>query len=214
MAKYMDLTGHRYGKLVVLEYVGRNTSNRPLWKCQCDCGKMHIASTLDLRNGDTISCGCHKAKCLSNAMKKHGYSTERLYTKWKGIHQRCYNPKCQMYKYYGGKGVQMCEEWKTDYTKFREWAYANGFDENAKGYDQTLDRIDCDGNYEPSNCRWTDMTTQSRNRGFTRKVTYRGEYLHIFTLADKYHLSHDNLYRRIVEKHMSPEAAVYDMLAK
>lgn len=212
MSKIMDLTNQRYGRLVVLEYVGRNTSNRPLWKCQCDCGNTHIASTLDLRNGDTQSCGCQKKEKISKSKRKHGFSSEPLYKKWKSMRRRCNNSNDTMYRYYGGRGIKVCKEWDNlndGYLNFRNWALNSGYSP-----DLTLDRIDNNGNYEPFNCRWANMTIQSRNRNFTRKVYYRGEKIHIYSLADKYNLSHKGLYYRIKEKGMTPESAVYDMLCQ
>lgn len=214
MGKYMDLTGNRYGMLVVLEYAGRNVTNRPLWKCQCDCGNIHYSSTLELRHGDTTSCGCNKVKRIGALNRTHGYSKEPLYLKWKGMKQRCKNPNDAMYKYYGGRGIKVCEEWDRDYTAFREWAYANGYDEKLKGYKQTLDRINVNGDYEPSNCRWVDMTTQVRNRRITRKTVFRDEELTIRSLADRYHVSYYCLYDRIIKKHKPTELSLYELLIK
>ena len=214
MSKYMDLTNQRYGNLVVLEYAGRNISGRPLWKCQCDCGNIHYSSTIDLRSGDTVSCGCHKAKALSKATRKHGFSDELLYKRWKSMRKRCQNVNNPMYRYYGGKGITVCDEWNNDYTKFREWCYANGYNKDIKGYELTLDRIDTNGNYEPSNCRWVNMTTQVRNRSITRKTIFRGEELTIRELADRYHVSYYCLYDRIMKEHKNSELAIYELLAK
>ena len=214
MGNYMDLTGQRYGSLVVLEYAGRNVTGRPLWKCQCDCGNIHYSSTLDLRSGSTTSCGCTKKERIGALNKTHGYSKERLYNKWKSMKGRCNRPNSQGYKHYGGRGIKVCKEWENDYTKFREWSYANGYKETAGRYELTLDRIDTNGNYEPSNCRWVDMTTQVRNRSITRKANFRGEELTIRELADRYHVSYYCLYDRIMKEHKNAEFAVYELLAK
>lgn len=212
MGKYMDLTGQRYGKLVVLEYAGRNVTGRPLWKCKCDCGNIHYSSTIDLRHGDTISCGCHKAKMVSEINKKHGCSKDVLYKRWKEMRGRCNNPHNAIYYRYGGRGIKVCKEWDdldNGFEQFKKWAEENGYSPEL-----SIDRIDNNGNYEPSNCRWTDNTTQIRNRSITRKTIFRGEELTIRELADRYHVSYYCLYDRIMKEHKNSELAIYELLAK
>ena len=98
---------------------------------------------------------------------KHGCArrngSTRLYKVWRNMKVRCDNPNCKEYKYYGGRGISVCEEWN-DFIEFQKWAYANGYDENAKRGECTLDRIDVNKNYEPSNCRWVNMKVQCNNR--------------------------------------------------
>ena len=101
---------------------------------------------------------------LNDKRVKHGYakrnSPTRLYKIWIGMRVRCNNPR---YKYYGGRGISVCEEWN-DFMSFQKWAYENGYKDDAKRGECTLDRIDSDKNYEPSNCRWVNMKVQSNNR--------------------------------------------------
>lgn len=98
---------------------------------------------------------------------KHGCgkrnSSTRLYNVWKNMKVRCNNPHSKEYKYYGERGICVCDEWN-DFREFQKWAYANGYDENAKRGECTLDRIDVNKNYEPSNCRWVNMKVQCNNR--------------------------------------------------
>lgn len=167
MGKFIDLTGQRFGKLVVQKRSSVNTKDgRPQWICQCDCGHTTIVSGHNLREGITKSCGCgHKRINL-----KHGYlvdgKKDRLYRVWAGIKQRCSNPKNKSYNNYGGRGIKMCSEWRESYPRFREWAYQNGYAEGLQ-----IDRINNDGNYEPSNCRFVSPTANAQNRRVPKNNT-------------------------------------------
>ena len=173
---FKDITNQRFGRLVVIEQAEeKDKSNGAIWRCKCDCGNTINVLGAKLRNGKIKSCGCVRKEKLSLidrtkiSHKKHGAfdkygNGERLYHIWDGMKQRCYNPKNPAYKYYGGRGIRICAEWISDYSVFREWAFANGYDPNAKRGDCTIDRIDNDKGYEPSNCRWVDMKIQSQNK--------------------------------------------------
>ena len=166
-----DLTGQKINMLFVLKRIGSNKHQQSLYKCVCDCGSVKTISASDLKSGRVISCGCHAKSFLDELHennKIHGLSGSRIYNVWNSMIQRCYNPKTKAYKHYGGRGITVCEEWH-DAEKFSKWAYENGYDENARQWDCTIDRIDVNGNYCPENCRWVDMKTQNQNKRNTRR---------------------------------------------
>lgn len=168
MSKLIDLTGERYGRLVVLTRGENSNSGRTLWLCKCDCGNIVTVSGNDLRRGKTMSCGCYRRETAIAHCKRdfstHGETNTRLFRVWTNVKKRCNNPNYKGYKDYGGRGIMICEEWADNYELFREWALANGYDETAPRGKCTLDRINVNGNYEPSNCRWVDMKVQNNNK--------------------------------------------------
>lgn len=159
-----DLSGQRFGRLTVIEKAGKSKDRHIVWRCRCDCGNEAIVQSNALLLGKTKSCGCLKIDKTKESRTTHGKSDkERLYTVWLGMRQRCNNSHNSDYKYYGAKGVKICEEWN-DYGVFREWSLANGYREDADFFDCTIDRINPFGNYEPNNCRWVSIKEQRNNR--------------------------------------------------
>ena len=159
----IDLTNQKFGKLTVIKDSGKRTSERlVLWLCKCDCGNELLVQSNKLIKGKIQDCGC--------VTQLRNNKRERLYSVWQGMKQRCLNPNNKDYSHYGGKGIIVCKEWVNDYSCFRDWAYANGYDDRAPRGTCTLDRFNTNGNYEPSNCRWVDMKTQSNNRSFKTTI--------------------------------------------
>lgn len=158
----VDLKGLRFGKLVVLEEVQRPLHGR-FWLCLCDCGKKTITNSNRLTSGKTRSCGCLRA----NNSLVHGMYKHRLYKIWHAMRIRCNNPTNPNYRFYGAKGVAICEEWQNSFTAFRDWALSHGYADNL-----SIDRIDPFGNYCPDNCRWVTMQIQYKNK---RNMTKRKE---------------------------------------
>ena len=160
MRESFNLTGRRFGRLIVLEQVASRDNNR-CWKCRCDCGNIIIAKGKLLKNGNVKSCGCLKIDVLT----KHGGCGTRIYKIWEDMRSRCYNPNNAQYKYYGGKGIGM-SIWINDFAAFRDYSNTIGYADNLE-----IDRINPDGNYEPGNIRWVTETIQSRNKGMFKNNT-------------------------------------------
>lgn len=156
MAKFKDLANQRFGRLIVLYSTGERAKNEQIvWLCRCDCGNLIKTRNFNLVYGHTQSCGCLQRERTSKANFKHGDTKSRPYAIWRRIRDRCSNPNDFNYKWYGGRGISVCEEWANSYIVFKTWAMANGYKDNL-----TIDRINNMGNYEPSNCQWI---TQSEN---------------------------------------------------
>ena len=168
MSALKDLTGQRFGRLVVVERAENNMHRKKCWKCRCDCGSEHVIEESSLRSGATKSCGCIRVESLINRSTVHGKAKSRLYNVWKDMKRRCTNPNDCAYKRYGGRGINICNEWLHEFQAFYDWAMANGYDENAPKGQCTIDRIDNDKGYSPDNCRWVDMKTQRHNRSDSR----------------------------------------------
>lgn len=173
MPNFIDLTGQRFESVVVLERAANSRRNEVMWVCRCEaCGNEFITRARSLRSGETTNCGCLRRKHAIAAMKeantKHGAAPHRGYTKlyntWLRMKGRCYNPGATSFKYYGGRGITVCEEWRSSFAAFREWALANSYQEGL-----SIDRIDPNGHYCPENCRWITMAEQQRNKRNTRK---------------------------------------------
>lgn len=163
-AKFRDLTGERFGRLVV---IGRaeKVGNHRLWRCLCDCGQIssHVGS--NLKKGSTNSCGCFRREFASQqAVKrftKHGNAVRGKqspeHRAWVDMRHRCENENLEAYRDYGGRGISVCARWKT----FDLFLADMGKRPSAK---HSIDRIDVNGNYEPGNCRWATKSVQSHNK--------------------------------------------------
>jgi len=151
MPKVKDLEGKRFGRLTVVEYLGID-NHRAAWRCKCDCGNEKITYTTYLTTGVVSSCGCYQKERQREANTSHGGTYDRLYRTYHHMLGRCNNPNDNMYEWYGGRGISVCDEWKNSYEAFRDWAFANGYDNTL-----SIDRINVDGNYEPGNVRWIPL---------------------------------------------------------
>lgn len=178
----IDLTGKRFGRLLVTGLHEDPNDDKLKWDCVCDCGTKKVIYGAYLRNGQVRSCGCLRAE--NEAPKPDSFHSQRLYGVWRGMLQRCSDQNHSSFNNYGGRGISVCDEWK-DYRNFRDWAYANGYDEDHDTKACTLDRIDVNGNYCPDNCRWVDRKTQSRNTRRNYLIEYKGELLPATDVAER-----------------------------
>lgn len=151
MPPRIDISGNKFGRLTAVSFIQRTTAGT-MWSFVCDCGNSHVTAAANVMTGKTQSCGCYHAIAIT----KHGKSRTKAYKTWSSMLGRTTNPLNKDWKYYGGRGIAVCERW----TKFENF-YADMGDPPD---DLTIDRIDVDGNYEPANCRWVDRATQTANR--------------------------------------------------
>lgn len=201
MSKCIDMQGKRFGRLLVIERA-ESINGSARWLCHCDCGNEIVTYGYSLRNGDTKSCGCYHAEILERGNTQHGLSKERLYGVWSTMKSRCTNPHNQKFSRYGGRGITVCEEWQT-FEPFYEWAMANGYKENL-----TIERIDNDGNYEPSNCRWATNKEQSNNTRKTIKIEFNGQTKTLSDWAQSIGVRRECLWKRIYLRHWPIEKAL------
>lgn len=175
-----DMVGQLFGRLTVIAETDERTKcGEVKYLCKCDCGNTKVISGTTLRNGKTRSCGCLLSEESSKRAKTHGMSKTRLFNIWTGMHDRCYNPNRKEYESYGGRGIQVCDEWKDNFQAFYDWSMENGYSD-----DLSIDRQENEGNYEPSNCRWTTRKEQSDNTRLTVHITVNGETKNITEWAE------------------------------
>jgi hypothetical protein len=191
MRKLIDLKGKKFGRLTVIKRV-ENRGNDIYWLCKCDCGNTKTIFGGSLKRGLTKSCGCLAKEIRAKAITKHGMAKARLDNIFYGMKARCYNVKEPAYKWYGARGIKICKEWLDDKKTFFEWAMLNGYKDNL-----TIDRIDVNGNYEPSNCRWITNNKQCRNRRSNHLITYKNETLTLKEWSEKLGFSYSALCSRI-----------------
>ena len=188
----------KYGKLTILgiEYQKKYSNGTIIdfVKCKCECGNIKIINFNNIKRGLVKSCGC-----ITKTV--NGMSKTRIYQIYRHLINRCYREKDISYKNYGNKGIIVCDEWKNDFMSFYNWSMANGY-----ANDLTIDRIDVNGNYEPSNCRWVNMAVQQNNRSNNRILEYKGQKKTITEWAKYCGLSYRNLYYRLNNGYTIEEA--------
>lgn len=180
-----DITGQRFGRLTVIAFHHRDEKSLSYWTCKCDCGNTVVKEMQQLKFGQVMSCGCLQKETRIRLKTKHNLCHTRLFRIWSGIRNRCNNPNEPAFKHYGGRGITICGEWVNNFQAFYDWAMANGYGDSL-----SIDRIDNNGNYEPSNCRWVDIKTQNNNRRCVRKYEINGQWLSKTDIAEKYGVSY------------------------
>ncbi len=185
--KPRDLAGQVFGLLTVIELDRRDERSRAFWQCQCECGKLNVVRGDFLRAKRVISCGCEGRRRVSAAAKRHGQAWPKRsseYAIWIAMRQRCGNESCKAYPNYGGRGISVCERWM----KFEDF-FADMGTRPSQGH--SIERIDNNGNYEPSNCCWATMAQQAKNkrpkkqRKTVKQVSHNGESLTISEWANR-----------------------------
>jgi hypothetical protein len=156
--KLKNLVGNRYGRLEVIERA-ESKKGKTRWLCKCDCGKESIVESSSLIRGNTTSCGCYKTENAKRLYSTVRQNDKRLYAVWNGIKQRCLNKNNTSYHNYGGRGIKIDDKWANNYQSFYEWAMRAGYKEGLE-----IDRINNDGDYCESNCRFVDRFTQANNK--------------------------------------------------
>lgn len=191
---YQDLTGQRFGRLTVLSLVdsiaGADVPTK--WLCQCDCGNMLEVRAYNLKSGGSQSCGCLQRERAANRARTHGQTGSRLYVVWQHIIGRCNRKNDKAFKWYGGRGIRICDEW-LDFQVFHDWAVSNGYND-----DLTIDRIDVNGNYCPENCRWISIEDQQRNKTNNVFVEHDGQVKTVGEWAEIFGCFSAGVYREIL----------------
>jgi hypothetical protein len=179
MREKINFAGMKIGKITIVSFVERK-KGKSYWKCKCDCGNEFIGEVHNIKNRIERHGQNYCKKCRTQANITHGDSKKkdgktRLYSIWQGMRYRCEKEYASKYEYYGGRGIRVCQEWQ-DYSVFKEWALANGYNDNL-----TIDRINSDGNYEPSNCQWITRKEQANNTSQVNHFLYKGKS---YTMAE------------------------------
>lgn len=196
--KRIDLTGRTYNKLTVIKLDEEKSNNRvKYWLCKCECGNTKSIEGSKLKNGTTKACGC-----MRGGIQKYEINEKKLYKKWLHMKARCYDKNDISYKNYGNRGIKVCEEW-LDYNNFAKWSIENGYNSNLE-----LDRINTNGNYEPSNCRYVTHLKNSRNKRSTLKYNYKNEILTLKEIADLNNIDYKILWQRIKRNKKTLEEAL------
>lgn len=202
--KRIDLTGERFNHLTV-ESLARAEKGVLYWNCLCDCGNRTVVRGSNLKRGAVKSCGC--INHISHN-KTHGESKSKLYRHWMSMIYRCYNPKNNAYKWYGARGIRVCDEWRT-YEGFRAWV-AN----TCPDVTYTVERIDVNGDYCPENCTWIPNSKQANNRRTSVIVEHNGIKKNLTEWCDELGLDYKLIHNRIHKLKWDFEKAIYTPVDK
>lgn len=194
--KPVDIAGEKYGRLTPLYRVEPDKYGRSVWMCKCECGNKKKISANALRMGNTRSCGClekeNRGLFGTRSKRTHRMKGTRLYRIWQGTKNRALNRNDEHWPDYGGRGITICDEWKTSFEAFRDWSIANGYRD-----DLTIDRINVNGEYCPENCRWVTPADQQRNKRNNRYYEYKGESKLLQGWADEFGVTRSMLWSKI-----------------
>ena len=204
--QHVDFAGYVNGRLTVIQKSGDGISR---WICKCSCGTEVVLTPYYFMHNK--SCGCLEKENKENLRTKnitHGKTNTRLYHVWTGIKDRCYNQNAKQFKWYGGRVIKMCDEWKASFDAFKRWAYFFGYDDSKDGNSQSIDRIDVDGDYCPENCRWVTHKEQMRNN--TRNIIIKDgdNYVPVCAFCEKYNITYHSFVTRRLKHDILPSQIV------
>lgn len=183
-----SLIGKKFNKLTILSFSKKDKNNSTYAVCQCDCGNIVETRLGRVINNETLSCGCVRKKYVDRKQ------ADLIYLVWFCMIRRCYNKQDEHYRLYGERGIIVCDQWKNSFSNFYDWAINNGYRKCL-----SLDRINNNGNYEPSNCRWTTQKQQCRNKNTNKLITYNNETLCVVEWCEKLNLDYNLVRRRLYE---------------
>lgn len=181
-----DLTGLRFGRLVVIGKTSERSPSGLKWLLRCDCGNEIRVTSCNLNAGYYQSCGCYRREFA----RKHGMTGTPEYQAWADMINRCLNPKNPRYKDYGGRGITVCDRWRSSFDAFYEAV-------GPRPAGHLLDRIDNEGCYEPGNVRWVPSKVSARNRRTNHLVEWRGEMLTVTEWAERFDMNPTTLFHRL-----------------
>lgn len=191
---FVNIEGQKFNKLTAIGLIGRHKRKWPIWVFKCECGNYVSVKKCDVVRGNTKSCGCHKIISSTERATKHGKAVSGKVTKgyqtWKGIKQRCLNPKYKNFNLYGGKGINIDEEWVNDFSAFIQYIG------EPPTSSHTIDRIDGTKGYVKGNVRWATYVEQGRNTNRNKKLTLDGVVLCMAEWAEKLNISYSTIRSR------------------
>lgn len=204
-SRELDIVGKKFNSLTIIEKVGKTKEKRYLFKCRCDCGTEKILEGRVVKSGKIMSCGNHNIEKVIEANTTHGLSKERIYKIHSKMKKRCFNPNDKNFKDYGGRGITVCEEWAKEdgFLNFYKWSMQNNYQDIL-----SIDRIDVNGNYEPSNCRWATDKMQQLNKRNTVTHTYNGVSKPLVTWCEELGLNYDSVWKRLYKYDYDFEKAI------
>lgn len=208
---FKDLTGQRFNRLTVIAldgiYESPSGTRRAAWICQCDCSKVTVVRTINLTSGEVKSCGCLRNETTIKRNFKHGLTNSPEYTTWQNMISRCYDKKNPSFKYYGQRGIRVCERWH-DFVHFLT-------DMGRKPSPiYTIERINNDGNYEPTNCKWATQKEQSINKSNTLIVTFNNQTKSLIEWSEIININYKVLKDRLCEYGWTVERAFTEEIGK
>ena len=203
----IDLTGKTFGRLVVIERAENSKFRKARWKCQCSCGNIAIVCSDNLRKGLAKSCGCLRKESLAKRNTTHGMTKTHEYQTWARMIARCQNFTNSDFKDYGGRGIDICQEWRNDFMAFFNYIGKRPSPEHS------VDRINNDGNYEPGNVKWSLPTQQANNKRYNRLITINNTTMNVTEWAQKIGINPRTIFSRL-QRNWPPEKAVLHPIRK